>query len=107
MAEDTKVMPFDLYSDAFTISITPFGANLTFGLREAHPSQTAPPQLHQIGTIRMSTEHLKTMVWICRKQIRQVEGQMGVSAEVPQALLSQLGVPPNEWADFWKPISGI
>lgn len=105
--DDTKQEPFDLYTDAFTITITPFGANLSFAVREAHPSPSKPPQLQHLGTIRMSVEHLKTLVWICRQQVRQVEGQMGVKAEVPRNILNQFGVPPDEWDDFWKPISSI
>ncbi len=107
MPDDTKPVPFDLYADAFTVSITPFGANLTFAIREAHPNPSTAPQIQQLGTFRMSVEHLKTLVWVCRKQVRSVEGQMGVLAQVPVAILNQLGVPQNEWDDFWKPISGI
>jgi hypothetical protein len=107
MAEDIKSQPFDLYADAFTVTITPFGANLSFAIREPHPNPSSPPQTQQLGTIRMSTEHLKTLIWICRKQVRQVEGQMGVSAPVPQAILNQLGVPPNEWEEFWRPLTGF
>lgn len=107
MPDNVKQETFDLYTDAFTISITPFGANLSFAVREPHPSSSAPPQIRQLGTIRMSVEHLKTLLWICRKQVRQVEGQMGVSAQVPMPILNQLGVPPDEWNEFWKPISGI
>ena len=106
MADDAK-QPFDLYADAFTISITPFGTNLSFAVREPHPSSAAPKVPTQLGTIRMSTEHMKALIWICRKQIRQVEGQMAVTAEVPQAILNQLGISPDEWSDFWRPISGI
>ena len=107
MPDDTKQEPFDVYSDAFTVTITPFGTNLSFAVREAHPSPSKPPQSEHLGTVRMSTEHLKTLIWICRKQIRQVEGQMGVRAEVPRQLLNQLGIPPDDWEDFWKPIEGI
>lgn len=48
---------FDVYSDQFSITLTPFGANLSFAIREAHPSPTASPQVKQIGTVRMSAEH--------------------------------------------------
>ena len=51
--------PFDIYSDVFAISITPWGANLSFQLREAHPTTVSPKQPKQLGTVRMSNEHLK------------------------------------------------
>ena len=104
MADDTK---FDVYADGFTVTVTPFGSNLSFSLREAHPSPSAPQVPRELGTIRMSTEHLKTVVWLCRKQVREVEGKMGVTADVPVGLLNQLGVSPDDWTEFWRPISGI
>jgi hypothetical protein len=105
--DEDKREPFDLYCDAFTITITPFGANLSFARRDAHPSPNQAPQMKQLGTMRMSVEHLKTLIWISRQQVRQVEGQMGVKAEVSRNILNQFGVPPDEWDEFWKPISGL
>ena len=107
MADDIKQETFDVYSDGFTVTITPFGANLSFSIREAHPSPSKPPQSQHLGTLRMSTEHLKVVVWIARKQVRHVEGQMGVKAEVPRDILNQLGIPPDEWDEFWKPIGAV
>ena len=107
MPDDIKQETFDVYADGFTVTITPFGANLSFSIREAHPSPSKPPQSQHLGTVRMSTEHLKTITWIARQQVRKVESQMGVRAEVPREILSQLGIPPDEWDDFWKPIGTI
>ncbi len=101
------VQPFDVYADGFIITITPFGANLSFSLREAHPSPNKPPDVKPLGTIRMSVEHLKTVVWMTRQQIRQVEGQLGIKADVPRSILNQLNISPEDWEDFWKPFSGI
>ena len=104
MPENNEQQPFDAYSDAFTVTITPFGANLSFSVREAHPSPGRPPQAKHLGTLRMSIEHLKSVVWMTRQQIRNMEGQMGVKAEVPRTILNQLSIPPDDWDDFWKPI---
>ncbi len=103
MPDDTsKREPFDLYTDQFTITITPFGANLTFHLREPHPSAGKVPQAQTLGTMRSSVEHLKTMVMIIRTQILSVEEQFGVKAEVPRELLNQLKIPIEDWEAFWK-----
>jgi hypothetical protein len=104
MPDDVK-QPFDVYADGFIVTITPFGANLSFSLREAHPSPNKPPEVKPVGTVRMSVEHLKTVVWMTRHQIRQVESQLGVKADVPKAILNQLNIPPEDWEDFWKPVS--
>ncbi len=93
---------FDEFADQFTISITPFGANLSFSVREAHPSPGKAPQARTLGTIRMSVEHMKTMVMILRRQIRQVETQTGIKAEVPLEILNQLQISQGDWDEFWK-----
>jgi len=98
---------FDVYSDTFTVTITPFGANLTFALREAHPSSGRAPQSRDLGTLRMSVEHLKTFVMITRRQILSVESDLGVKAEVPHKILNQLGIAPDDWDTFWTPPKSI
>ncbi|MDP2952858.1 MAG: hypothetical protein Q8O76_06040 [Chloroflexota bacterium] len=98
----TDDKPFDEYADAFTITLTPFGANLSFQVREAHPSPGRPQQVHDLGTIRMSVEHLKTMVMIIRRQVLKVEEETRVKAEVPPAILQQLQIPLEDWEAFWK-----
>lgn len=94
--------PFDVYADAFIVSITPFGANLSFEIREAHPSPNAPAPLRRLGTVRMSVEHLKVMGMILRNQVRAVESQSGVKFEVDTQVLSQLRIPKEDWDSFWK-----
>ncbi|MDP2920640.1 MAG: hypothetical protein Q8O43_10550 [Dehalococcoidia bacterium] len=94
--------PFDEYADQFTITITPFGANLSFAVTEAHPSAGRVPQVRTLGTIRMSVVHLKLMVIMLRRQVLQVEGQTGIKAELPNNLLNQLQIPLEDWSGFWK-----
>lgn len=103
MSQETSPKePFDVYADQFLVTITPFGANLTFALREAHPLAQRTPQTCQLGTVRMSVEHLKTMVMIIRRQVLKVEHDSGVKAEVAIPVLNQLGIAPEDWDNFWK-----
>ena len=103
MADDsTKREPFDLYADQFTITLTPFGANLSFGVREPHPSPSQTPTSEHLGTVRMSVEHLKTMTMVVRRQIMKVESQTGIKADVPRDVLNQLQIPPEDWEAFWR-----
>ena len=103
MADEMKHQePFDEYIDAFTVTITPFGANISFAVREAHPAAARVPQSLHLGTLRMSVEHLKTMVIMLRRQIIQVEQESGVHAEVPTNILNQLGISPEDWQAFWR-----
>jgi len=93
---------FDVFADQFTITITPFGANLSFQVREPHPPPGRAPRVQDLGTVRMSVEHLKTMVMIIRRQVLKVEEDSGVQAEVPISILNQLGIAPEDWNLFWK-----
>lgn len=103
MVDETRHRePFDEYVDQFTISVTPFGANLSFAVREPHPSAGRPPQAQHLGTVRMSVEHLKTMVMIIRRQILMVEHETGIKADVARDILRQLQIPVEDWEAFWK-----
>ena len=103
MADDTRQRePFDEYTDTFTVTITPFGANLSFSVREAHPAPGGVPKPQHLGTLRMSVEHLKTVVMVTQRQILQVENESGVKAEVPRPILNQLKIAPEDWDTFWS-----
>ncbi len=93
---------FDLYADQFVVSTTPFGANLSFGVREAHPTTARAPQTTMHGTIRMSVEHLKIMVYMIRRQVMKAEHDAGVKAEVAPQILNQLDIHPEDWDGFWQ-----
>lgn len=93
---------FDHYADQFVVTITPFGANLSFGVREAHPSGSRAPQATTLGTIRMSVEHLKLMTYILRRQVLNVEKEAGVKADVSPQVLNQMGIHLEDWEGFWR-----
>jgi len=94
--------PFNVYADSFLVTITPFGANLSFEVREAHPSPHSPQTSARLGTVHMSVEHLKVMVMMIRNQVKAVESQSGVQFEVPTNILSQVQIAPEDWDSFWK-----
>ena len=103
IGERPMTEPFDVYSDAFLVTITPFGANLSFEMHEAHPSPNALVPTRRLGTVRMSLEHLKVMAMMLRNQVRKAESQSGVKYEVDTRVLSQLGIAREDWDSFWKP----
>ena len=94
--------PFEVYSDAFTITVSAWGANLSFQLREAHPEATSIRQPDRLGTVRMSNEHLKVLAFILRRQVMQYEQQQGVRCDVPVQILAQMGIAPEDWNAFWQ-----
>jgi hypothetical protein len=92
----------DVYSDQFTVSVGPFGASLSFALSSAHPDPASPQPPQRIATIRTSVEHLKIMAIIINRHVKKIEGEMGVSYQVPIQLLAQMGISKQDWDDFWK-----
>ena len=96
---------FDVYSDTFTVTTTPWGASLSFQLRPPHPipqsDQEPFEQSTQLGTVRMSNEHLKVMVYMIARQVRRQEIDTGVQFEIPQSVLEQLGIQSVDWNTFW------
>ena len=94
--------PFEVYCDAFTITVSAWGANLTFQLREAHPEATSIKQPERLGTVRMSNEHLKALTFLLRRQVIQYEQQQGVRCDLPVQVLSQMGIAPEDWDALWK-----
>ena len=97
---------FDIYSDAFTVTTTPWGANLSFQLHEAHPVPSRVTPAQTLGTIRMSNEHLKVMAFIIIRQVRLHEERERVQFEVSTAVLSQMGIAREDWDALWGPRGG-
>lgn len=94
---------FDEYIDQFTSNLGPYGVALSF--QRTGPKPIAPgstPQAAEVGTIRMSVEHLKSMAYVLVRQIRDAESQLGITIPVPHAVLNQLRIAPEDWESFWR-----
>ena len=94
--------PIDVYSDQFMVTTTAFGANLSFYVNTPHPEQTKPVAAEKLATIRMSIEHLKVMTMMIVKQVKKMESDIGVKIAVDRRVLNSLGIPPDDWEEFWK-----
>ena len=98
------VEPFDIYADTFWVRVTPWGANLKFMVSEPPPIENEPPR--DLGTVRMSSEHLKVMVYILRNQIIRHEYDSRTFFDVPDWVLEQIGATREEWDSFWGRLGG-
>jgi len=96
------VEPIDVYSDEFLVTITSWGANLSFLVNTPHPEPTKRVPAERVATIRMSTEHLKIMAMIIVRQIKKVERDTGVKTEIDPRVLNNLGIAREDWDSFWK-----
>ena len=94
--------PIDVYADQFMITTTAFGANLSFSVNTPHPEQTKPVAAEKLATIRMSIEHLKVMTMIVVRQVKKMESDTGVKVAVDRRVLNSIGIPPDDWEEFWK-----
>ena len=95
--------PFDIYADSFNIAITAWGAKLSFKLSNPDTDPDSPEMGDRttLGTIRMSNELLKVMVFLLREQIMARETEYDFQFDVPQWVLDQLELRDQEWDEFW------
>lgn len=96
------VEPIDAYADQFVITVSGWGANLSFFVNTPHPEPANPVPPERIATIRMSNEHLKAMTIIIWRQVNKVEAESGVKYELDRRLLNSMGISPEDWEQFWK-----
>jgi hypothetical protein len=97
--------PFDEYIDQITMNINAYGIALNFRKTSAAPIMpgTAPAAI-EIGTVRMSLEHFKVMAFMLKRQINEVESQLGISIPIPPQVLNSMRIAPEDWENFWKRI---
>lgn len=95
---------FECFADTFKLSLSPWGANLTFGLSAAGSIVEPETQKRPVdlGTIWMSNELLKLMVFALRNYLIQHESQNMMQYNVPSWVFSQMGIDPAEWHLFWQ-----
>ena len=95
--------PFDEYADQFTMQASPYGVSLNFlrsSRRPVAPGSNVPSD--DIGSIRMSFEHYKLMIFLMKRQMEELEGQLGIEVPVSRILMNQLKIAPEDWQKFWS-----
>ena len=99
---DELAKPFDVYVDQFTCLLGPYGAALNFNRTAPTPAAPGtPPRTDAVGTVRMSMEHLKGMVFIIKRLVDEVEGNEGVAYPLSMATMNQMQIAPEDWETFW------
>ncbi len=98
--------PFDVYSDSTALSISDWGTSLQFYVRgPAHPDGEIPEHLH-LGTVRMSNEHIKVLLFLLRRQVHQHEEQADFRFDVPKRTLEAFNIAEEDWQAFWQKAGG-
>ena len=87
----------DIYADAFQITTTPFGVNMTFSLRDPHPSPGKLTPGRDVVRVRMSPEHAKIVAMMMVRQIRGYERNSNIKIAIPAEVYTQLGIAEEDW----------
>ena len=87
----------DIYTDAFQVTTTPSGVNMTFSIREAHPSPAKQVPLTELARVRMSPEHAKVVTMMLTKHLKRYERDSGIKIALPANIFTQLGIAEEDW----------
>ena len=95
--------PFDVYSDQSYVQVSPYGAAILLKLTGISTSELGDraPSI-EVGTVRLSVEHLKTLVFAIKRQVKELEDRMNMRVMVPNAVLEKLKIAREDWEDFWR-----
>ena len=93
----------DVYTDQVGVNLSPFGCALNFAVSVPLPSPggVATPG-HPLATIRMSLEHLKLMVFLLRRQVKEFERSAAMQIPIPSDVLNQLRIGREDWDECWE-----
>ena len=92
---------FDVFSDGFWVTVSPWGATLSFQLSEAPSPRDEASLPARLGTIRLTTEHLMALAFIVRRQIKVDEENRGTRYDLPEDVLKLLEITREDWEVFW------
>src|SRR5438034_3345026 len=91
----------DVYADQAAANIGPFGCAIVFGLSPSMPPPGGVPVPVHVATVRMSLEHIKLLTFLLHRQLLQYEQGSGVQIPIPQQVLNQMQIGPEDWGAFW------
>jgi hypothetical protein len=98
--------PFDTYSDYVSFWTTHWGTNLVFYSQAPVPDPDGSRQQNLHGTVRMSNEHLKVVLYVIARNLAQHEIRTGANYDATAEILAQMGVPKEDWERFWGQFGG-
>ena len=91
--------PVDVFADRYTLEASPFGAVFSFALQEGGIEKTR--RVHDVATVRMTLEHLKTLAFLTWQQVVALEKTHGCRFDMPAGMLTDLKIDRARWRAFW------
>jgi len=89
----------EFWFDSFAVSMGPHGGKLAFNLASYDPRENSRRLVAEAYT---SLESLKSMAFVLTRVVKENERQMGVSYPIPNKILNEWNVAPEDWEAFWK-----
>lgn len=87
----------DFYVDRVRVTVSTFGAALGFGISEPHLDAPEDSKITDVATIRMSLEHLKVMLIVLKKQLKEFEKANDFEVALPKEVIARLGLEEEKW----------
>jgi len=94
--EDWSQPPIEYFSDVFWLTINPWSAAVTYGLRMAREDESDTPKIR----VRMPLQQAKVLAVLLLRAVRQYEVKANLTIELPKEMLKDLGIPPEDWERF-------
>lgn len=97
MTEETKVP--EIYVDGFHVNLMPFTTLFVFGQTKAVlDGSQAPGKPEPAIVLRMSPEFAKVVAVMLLRAVRQHERETHNQINIPQELLANLKIAPEDWS---------
>jgi len=87
----------DIYVDRVRTTLSTFGAALSFGISEPHPENREESKIDELVTVRMSLQHLKIMLILMKKQLKEFEKANEFEVTLPKSVMDKLGLEEEQW----------
>lgn len=94
--EEEKSVP-EIYTDAFRLTISPYGVTFTFSMSVPHPASGKIAPAKDSMCLRMSLEQAKVLAMMLRKNLRNYETGNSLEIALPSQLYTQLGLSKENW----------
>jgi hypothetical protein len=83
----------EYYSEVFSIRTNPWGVAITFAV--ASPKDGI--EAHDSCVVRLGHETAKTISMMLRNQLKSYERDTNTTIAIPQKVMSDLGLAPENW----------
>ena len=94
--------PFDIYTDYVSYWMTHWGTTISLHLQDPYPDSDGNRPIHPLGTVRLSNEHLKVLIFNLARTLAQEEMRTHANYDATDEILSQLGIKREDWTRFWN-----